>query len=435
MYPKLYDDDRVEERSTMIVEICMPTPATEAPVPDRPDPPELARVKLQAAIAKEQADTAASQAKRLQSRLPSQVKALEGTTKLEGDPIECQILAYQQVNKLATEIGTAIMAIAVKPTKIVIYSESEINLVLGLKAFKAQLTLAKDRLKAEIENAKAAITTAELQRSTVATGFVASLASLPLGAGGAIRAAADLVSLFKVDETIKYKDLTIPDVSLAAAVAAALIKQSPSLPVYHSSIIPPDLLKDSATLLATLSSLSDLRSELDESQPGLARMQAKLKAKIDKLTTKIAADVAANKDTSKDQASLDREQGAHDLLSAATARAQASAASYDAFALALLKADETTGSNGLARILRAEKLAAAAAGAHWLVLKVAAAGGGYKTKHWLWWPTTKVVYSGGAIVQFMLFNDSGKIDAAGVLPKYSGFIKVTDQPTKTADLA
>jgi hypothetical protein len=322
--------------------------------------------------------------------LPSQVKALEGTTKLEGDPIECQILAYQQVNKLATEIGTAIMAIAVKPTKIVIYSESEINLVLGLKAFKAQLTLAKDRLKAEIENAKTAITTA---------------------------------------------DLTIPDVSLAAAVAAALIKQSPSLPVYHSSIIPPDLLKDSATLLATLSSLSDLRSELDESQHGLARMQAKLKAKIDKLTTKIAADVAANKDTSKDQASLDREQGAHDLLSAATARAQASAASYDAFALALLKADETTGSNGLARILRAEKLAAAAAGAHWLVLKVAAAGGGYKTKHWLWWPTTKVVYSGGAIVQFMLFNDSGKIDAAGVLPKYSGFIKVTDQPTKTADLA
>lgn len=66
---------------------------------------------------------------------------------------------------------------------------------------------------------------------------------------------------------------------------------------------------------------------------------------------------------------------------------------FDAFQTVLLKAEATSAANALFGLLRAEKTGKFA-NSHWLVLKTVAAGGGYKTKRWLWWLTTKVLYSG-----------------------------------------
>lgn len=404
-------------------------PQNPAAPPSPPDPPELARAKLAAAISKEEADTAANRAKRLQTILPSQVKAPEGTTKVEGDPIECQILAYKQMKKLAAAIGTAVASVTPPPTKIVIYSESEINLILGLEAFTTQLTIAKTRLQLEVEHAKKVI--ASIKSGPSRAGVVAASMAL-VAAGGAIRAAADFISLFNIDETVKYKDLTILDISLAAAVARAL---QGKISIYHPSIVPPHLLGSKSGIRHDLSVLAILRNDLDEVLNDVARLQTGLKRKIDRLVAKIAKDQEAGKPpNAADAAERDRLQADYDRLAAVAARIQASATSYDAFTAALLKADETTGLSGLSRVLRAEKLKALDA-SHWLLLKMAGAGGGYKTRRWLWWPTTKLYYSGGAIAQFMLFDREGKIVKADVLPKYSGFIRVTDREDVTVDLS
>ncbi len=407
-------------------------PSPEKSASEKPDP-ELDRLKREAEISKQRAEIAANKAKQVQSQLPSQVKAPEGTTNVVGDhPIESQILAYDALNKLAESIAGRVASR--NPAAVVIYSEAEINALVALQAFAAQLDLIATQLTAEIDNAKTAIANAKAAVKPAHTAKLAAALELaPMVVGGALRSAADLLSIFRADVTLRYKDLTIGDIPLVAAVAGHLASRQQPVTVYHPALVPPGLSSADSAISGKLRELAGSRGEIEDQQQELARLDGTLKAQIEALTSEIAASDAAvpAKDTSLKEKSRDGKQTALEELTAVVTRLAAATASFDAFEATLFKADESSGTSVMARLLRAEKLRSVGANAHWLLVRIAVAGGGYKTKRWLWWPTTKVLYSGGAIAEFVLFDASGRIVEAGVSPNYSGFIQVKERLCKT----
>ena len=409
-----------------------------------PDPPELARLKIEKEISDQELAIAENRSKRLQAMMPSKIEAPEGgKTTIEGDhPIESQILAYRALNDLARVIANKVRACNPRPTAIVIHNDAEVNALLALQGFDAQLDLIETRLGGEIRHARrvvadarTAIRTDEAPTATAVTGAALVVVS------GVLRAAADMVALFRVNTSLKYKDLTIADHALVAAVSGELAQPNPpdaanpAITVYHPALLPPGLGDDTSAIRDKLDRLAALRGEIDVQQAEIAPVSDELKQQIAALDEEIAAGEA---ETPKDDKRSERnarstKQVASERLATLTARLQAASTAFDAFQAALVKADESSGINALVRMLRAEKLKNAAGAAHWLVLKVATAGGGFKTKQFLWWPMG-VHYSGGAIVEFILFNAVGAIVAAGTTPKYTGFIQIRERAEASYDL-
>jgi hypothetical protein len=412
--------------------------------PTKPDSPELARLKQKKALLDQQLGIAETQRKLVQELLPSSIKAPEGAITLEGDhPIESHILAYKALGALADKIVKAIQA-KVTNGKIVIHSEADINDLLGLQAFSAQIDLIDRELQNEVESAKNALEPAkqiEIPETALAASAAPALA--PLIVGGAIRTAADLISLFQADVSFKYKDLTIGDRALVAAVAGKLAAEGavskgegsqgtvPKRTVYYPSFVPPLLLDPNSQIGSKLQNLHRRRANIDAVQKNIALLQHQLKQEIEQLTDKIAADPNSKELPTFKQSRADKQRSS-DRLAVVDARLSAVSANFTAFQNALLKMDDS-GLNALTRILRAEKLSAAADGAYFLLLKVTAAGGGSRTKRWLW-TRPKVFYSGGAIVEFVLFAPCGKIIASGVLPEYGGFVQIKDRKDSSCRL-
>src|SRR5262245_35086523 len=215
---------------------------TKAP----PDPPELARLKIEKAIAETEAEIAEQRKKRISAMMPEKIEAPEGSkTTIDGDhPIESQILAYHALNGLARTIAAKVRDCDPRPTAVAIYSEGAINALLTLQAFKAQLSLIETRLPAEISNARRTIAALRDAMRAEAADAAAALTGAVLVASGVLRAAADLASLFRVNTTVKYKDFTIADLALVTAVAGALAEPTDPprpIPVYHPELLPPGL--------------------------------------------------------------------------------------------------------------------------------------------------------------------------------------------------
>jgi hypothetical protein len=384
-----------------------------------PDSSELASLRAKQTIAEYQAATADHQLERLKAMLPSEVKTLDGTTKVDGDhPIESYILTYHALNKAAEVIAKRIED--AQPSAVIIHTETGINAFVSLRVFEAQLALVEQRLRAELTAAEQAIAAV----SGVAATEEAELA--PMKVSATLQLAADLIALFRIDETLKYKDLAIGELPLVIALAKHLPR---SVPLYHPALAPVGFANDSSTLQEKLRALDDLRGNIDEVQAKIAETQAQIR----ELEGEIGASKADDPELRGFRGAREFSKRAAERLAAVAARLQIAAPSYDSFRAALVKADDASGSNALVHLLRAEALQRAAPTAHWLMLKVAAAGGGIKTRRFLWWPTTKVLYSGGAIAEFILFDSQGKVACAGIIPKYTGFLRVIDQPD-TADL-
>jgi hypothetical protein len=126
------------------------------------------------------------------------------------------------------------------------------------------------------------------------------------------------------------------------------------------------------------------------------------------------------------QATFDQKSRDIEVITHTIIRLQLAATAFDAFQTALHKADATSGANVLFGLLRAEKIGKFS-NSHWLVLKTVAAGGGYKTKRWLWWLTTRILYSGGVIAEFLLLDRNGKVVCSGVEWDYSGSLQISDK--------
>jgi hypothetical protein len=123
-----------------------------------------------------------------------------------------------------------------------------------------------------------------------------------------------------------------------------------------------------------------------------------------------------------------------DKLDDTIARLRAKNDQFARFVEALVKADAVTGLNSLTSYIKAENMLAALKGPkgqdrnfYWLHLKVVKAGGNNRIK------TNPVIdvftggnrlsHSGGAVVEYILFDPDGKSVAADTITQYSSYIK------------
>ncbi|HEX8145587.1 MAG TPA: hypothetical protein VF591_00170 [Pyrinomonadaceae bacterium] len=185
--------------------------------------------------------------------------------------------------------------------------------------------------------------------------------------------------------------------------------------------VPPEKLEVMKELKRTIAKLS---AELDEIQrPGDGKL-AQANQKMVRLTSTRGCLL------SKLQPNFQNPDKLDDTI----ARLRAKNDQFAKFVEALVKADASTGLNSLTSFIKAENMLAALKGPqgqdrnfYWLQLKVVKAGGNNRIK------TNPVIdvltggnrlsHSGGAVVEYILFDPDGKSVAADTITQYSSYIK------------
>lgn len=395
------------------------------------------------------------------------VEPLKGTTTVEGDPTEGQIIAYQAVNKIANDIAKTIAKTIPKlpdrPRQVVIHNDADVASLFNLQAFTAQLADVAARIENETKLAETLLNPPPGPPKV--TKFAAPILAVAAQASGVLHAAIGLLSLFRTDITLKYQKVDIQDLALVAATSGAL--SAKGIEVYHPLYMPPQLADGQSQLLTHLDQaeghFGDLQSTLVRVKDAieLAKAQiAKLTARIDAAAADLAAKQVAAADAAEaaaaaapaDKPAADAkvvaakaavkkaegkiDQNAIETCAALTGRMkalttiatqmEATVTAYTEFRKSLGQADEKTGTTALAKLVRAEKLRAVTANAHWLVLKLSAASGAVQTRNSLWGLRTKTLFSGGAVAQFLLFNNKGRVVAAGSCPAHIGFLRLRE---------
>lgn len=254
---------------------------TPTNTPAQPDSLELAALKNQTAILEEERKQAEARQKLVSATFPSSdVKPLEGAVKVDGDhPVESQVLAYHALNRLAQKIADIVAG--KKPSRVLIHSDADINSLMSFQSFVEQMSLIRAELTGVNETATSALEDAKLTLSgapmPAAEGALA-LGFAPLVVGAALRSAIDLLSLFRVDVSLKSKDLTINDLALVAAVSGHLVEKK--IPVFNPSLMPPNLFAKASQVCAGLQELDEISDDLDQTRRALELFQEKLKAPL-----------------------------------------------------------------------------------------------------------------------------------------------------------
>jgi hypothetical protein len=336
--------------------------------------------------AKRAADLA-EQNKKIRESLPTpETKALEGKTTIDDKmAIESYTLAYESLAKIAHKIAMAVKA--KNPQKIFIHSEKDITYLLELRTFMAQIQVIRQAFKTATPPAPAH--RAMVVESVIGAGTLAVTA---------VKTLIDLIALFRTDTEIKSVEITLDDVALVASVANQL---GPGIKVYDPAILPLGLSSSSFTDSAVIKSLDDLYVARQSAQQAVATAVAGL-ADPDPAALKTQADA----------------------LKEPLAKAEAL---FQAFQDALLKVEEASGTSELARLLRAEILAAQLQeqDSYLLYLKIVKAGGSNRvTQNRL--SGSKVTHSGGAIVTYILFHPDGLIASSDTFHSHSGFKSFED---------
>lgn len=341
-----------------------------------PADPELEEAKRAAALAEE--------LKKARTALPEpEAKALEGKLTIdEKVTIESQTLAYESMTKIAAQIAKEVKA--ANAPRIVIYHDKDMASLLELRTFLAQAKAIQQAFEdatpkpARRGNLEFAV------ESVIATGALAVTAAKTL---------VDLVALFRTDTAITGVEVTLDDTALAASVGHSL-----GGVVFYPQVQPLDFSSHAAF------TKSEVVTVLDGLHKARQDAEAAVKRETEALETTVADE--------------DARKTAADLLKEPLTKADAL---YQPFRDALFKADDT-GTNALARLLRAEVLASRLEenGSHLLYLKVVKAGGSNRITRNLF-TGSKLWHSGGAIVTYLLFRSDGSIAASNTLYRHSGY--------------
>lgn len=231
----------------------------------------------------------------------------------------------------------------------------------------------------------------------------------------ALHAISDVISLFRVEVSLKYEDLTVDRMTLTTATAGELSGKGFS--VYNPAIFLPDPPNECSIIRSSLAKLYQSRDEVRE-------VQAKIRAEL-----KQAGKTVADRNRG-DHSHARKSSSFQDWLEHANIRLTAVDESFSHFDAALTEANIKSEAM-LTNILRAERILASAKDAYWLWLKIPAMSGGSQTRKSMWGLRQRLLFSGGVIAEFILFDASGKIQAAGVIPGYTGFIRLADSRERT----
>jgi hypothetical protein len=185
--------------------------------------------------------------------------------------------------------------------------------------------------------------------------------------------------------------------------------------------IPPEKLEVMKELKRAIAKMD---ADLDEIQrPGDGKL-AQVNQKLRRLTSTRACLLSKLQPNFQDPDKLD------DTI----ARLRAKNDQFAKFVEALVKADLTTGLNSLTSYIKAENILAALKGPqgqdrnfYWLQLKVVKAGGNNRIKTNpvidVFTGGNRLFHSGGAVVEYILFDPDGRSVAADTITQYSSYIK------------
>jgi hypothetical protein len=373
------------------------------------------------------------------------------------NPFPSEKLAYEQLKGTAKTLSTAMSNTA---GPIVIYDSTEINNLVNYNALSATLDLldtqANGQAAAYGELHLKAVDLEKLKPKPESQKDFAPILAPGMILSG-LKTASDIVGMFRTNTTVAYNSFTADDLALTAAVANELLlgKKTVYLPAQMPLNLNGGASKITNTLGAIQKKLFDLQNQISKDQANVQQIS-------DALGLYIAADqagqantdlITAETDKTKKQAELVKQKSLDRMTSAAKAyvlmlygasaadpmdpsNANVNKAVLDQFLkrVALvytsvsgastafssvqsnLDAVSTGGTSSLSAILRAEALLTQVrtAGATVLSVKTSVLGGGVVTRLNLF-TGGHLLYTGGAIVNYVVFDASGKIVMSGVL--------------------
>jgi hypothetical protein len=380
------------------------------------------------------------------------------------NPFPSQKLAYGELVNIAAQIAYKVPGSG----PVAVYDSAEINSLVNFKAISKQLNFFKAQVvrleDGSLDLDKKALALQKLAPATVAERDFAP-ALVPGLAEGSLKTMIDIIGLFRTNTNIAYSNFTPDDVALTAAVVQTLVAKRT---VYQPSVVSISALDDSSSFMENLSGVQTLlasiqdRSAADQStiqqiSDALgAFIQASQSSQTNLALTAAQTDPAKKADQASKQPALDlarngAQQYADDLLrgtnpaeldvSKATqkkadcdqflrvmgsfvASTSTISTAFGTLQTALMKVTDS-GAAALTGILRAEKLRGVFdkdKSSLILVVKTSVLGGSVVTRT-NWWTGGHLLFTGGAIANFTVFNVDGSVAASGLVIGESGKVK------------
>lgn len=425
-----------------------------------PTDPTLAAAQLQQQILaaeQAQADARLKMQQDQQSMLtgalpPSNAAPQSGAFAVTGtNPFDSQRLAYAELSNLASQIVSKVNSTG----PVLIYDQTEINSLVNYKAVRNLLNVVQTEVTSLQKTfneqmdpeAQTLLKPPPPQAASASAKSFAGILAPGLALGG-IKTLTDLIGMFRTNTNIAFSTFTSDDIALTAAVVDALVAKGKL--AYMPAVMPLDLVDNTSPFMTQLATL---QTGLVNLQNSAVIDQSKVQQVSDALGAYITADQAlqANTDQTKVASLTNAKEiarvAALGLLGAtgATALDVPTAAiwksQHDQFLKELnqfvtstgnmvtsfgtlqtsLTAVTNTGSSTITAILRAEKLTSkATTGASVLLVKTSVLGGSVVTRVNLF-TGGHLLYTGGAIVNYTLFDaTTGRVTASGVVVGNAG---------------
>jgi hypothetical protein len=319
-----------------------------------------------------------------------------------------------------------------------------------LGAVQTEVTQLRGTFNNQMDPEAQVLLTVPKPTAPAATRSFAGILAPGLALGG-LKTLTDLIGMFRTNTNIAFSTFNNDDAALAAAVINTLVtSETNKHQAYVPAVMPLNLTDDSSAFMGQLSAL---QSDLISLQNSAIIDQSKVQQVSDALGAYIQADQAlqANTDATKVQGLTNAKEVARvfalgllggtaatplDVPTANIWKSQRDqflkelgqfvttvgnmATSFGALQTSLT-AVTNTGSATLTSILRAEKLMeqAKAAGAAILLVKTWVLGGRVGPRVNLF-TGGHLRYTGGAIVNYTLFDATGKVIASGVVVGNAG---------------
>jgi len=432
----------------------MSTNATTPTQPQTPVDPRLAALQAQTAILSQQQQQQDARLKiqqdqqgSLTNMLPASTAAPQsGAVTVSGNnPFDSQKLAYTVLQSVAGIVAQKVTTTG----PVLIYDATEMNSLVNYQAVSQILNSLQEQIS-ELKTAYSGGLGPEIkallsQQPQTAKRAIAAIL-IPGLLLGSLKTLSDLMGMFRTNTSIAFSSFTADDVALVAAVVNELIAAGKT--VYEPAVMPLGVIITASNFSATL---SQVQKDILELQQKATVGQAQLQQLSDALGAFIQADQAlqANSDpkknaeltaarataarfaeglftqpptgsntpldgTSASMLKSHRDQFLKELgLFVTTISAMVS--TFNTFQTSLM-AVTNTGSAAITAILRAEKLMeqVETAGASILLVKTSVLGGSVVTRLNMF-SGGHLLYTGGAVVNYTLFEANGRVIASGVV--------------------
>jgi hypothetical protein len=381
--------------------LCFAQLAHSTDSADTTTDPELIQAQLKQKLAEAKQATAEAELAAAKAKIGEISVALpKGTTTSTTQHIEGTILAYQAAASAVASIVKDVTT-APAPKQVVLFSQKEISALTVYQSFKVQADLLITRIPAL--TTKPTLVSDSMPVDCVAP-VKPKVAPLLV-----VDTALQLLGLFKVDRTITGSDVALDEFGVYSLIASDLVAKGISV-AYPPSYFP-NALNPTPTPLAihqTFQTLSQKHIELGQFVNQLNDTKNKLSAGKEKATAKCKGIYDADIDT----------------VNVAVTQATAAQAAIGQVITALTAADSQSGVTLIQTLSSAELLATGFKSASVLQVKPIAAGGNVQTATNIF--RTKLSFSGGVVLSYMLFDPTGAVAHAGTVPLYGGYVDASE---------